>query len=87
MKSIIVVLILLNAFNSVLAQKGKVTSALNLKDAGKLELVIEAIQTPIDPANEKSKSSINWPRTWEVRGEINPDDSITLESLKNLYYR
>lgn len=52
------------------AQKGKVISALNAKEAGKLKQAIETIHTSIDPTNEKSAKSINWPRTWEVKGEI-----------------
>ncbi|MBT6764119.1 MAG: tetratricopeptide repeat protein [Prolixibacteraceae bacterium] len=56
--------------NSSFAQKGKVVSALNFKEAGKLEQAFKTIQTTIDKNNEKSAKSINWPRTWEVRGEI-----------------
>lgn len=70
MKRIVVGLALLIVFVPAFAQKGKVTSALNFKDTGKLDQAIETIQTAIDPANEKAKSSIGWPRTWEVRGEI-----------------
>jgi len=70
MKRTIILLTLIIAVSSVFAQKGKVTSALNFKDTGKLDQALETIQTTIDPANPKSESSINWPRTWEVRGEI-----------------
>lgn len=52
------------------AQKGKVTSAETLKDAGKLDKAFETIESTIDPSNEKSEKTINWPKTWEVRGEI-----------------
>ena len=52
------------------AQKSKVSQASNYKESGEFEKALEAIITAIDPANEKSESSINWPRTWEVRGEI-----------------
>ncbi len=70
MRRIIISLTLIFAASAVFAQKGKVTSALNLKDSGKLDQALETIQSTIDPANEKSESTINWPRTWEVRGEI-----------------
>ena len=52
------------------AQKSKVSLASNYKESGELEKALEAIQTATDPENEKSKSSMNWPRTWEVKGEI-----------------
>lgn len=52
------------------AQKSKVSLASNYKESGEFEKALEAIQTATDPANEKSKSSLNWPRTWEVKGEI-----------------
>ncbi|MBT3382727.1 MAG: tetratricopeptide repeat protein [Prolixibacteraceae bacterium] len=70
MNKIILVLISLLMLNSSFAQKGKVVSALNFKEAGKLEQAFKTIQTTIDKNNEKSAKSINWPRTWEVRGEI-----------------
>ncbi|MFW6327499.1 MAG: tetratricopeptide repeat protein [Bacteroidota bacterium] len=53
-----------------LAQKGKVSSAQNLKDAGNLKEALETINVTIDPDNKKSDKTIDWPRTWEVRGEI-----------------
>lgn len=52
------------------AQKGKVSSALNFKDTGRLDKALEAIEEAIDASNPKTKSSLTWPRTWEVRGEI-----------------
>lgn len=52
------------------AQKGKVTSAQNLKESGKLKEALETINLTVDPANEKSDKTMDWPRTWEVRGEI-----------------
>jgi tetratricopeptide (TPR) repeat protein len=61
---------LLFAFCGTFAQKGKVTTALNFKDTGKLDKAVEAIEEAIDPSNEKAEKSIPWPRTWEVRGEI-----------------
>ncbi len=65
---ILLTLVLLASFG--FAQKGKVTSALTLKESGKLDKALETIELTIDPNNEKAEKSIPWPRTWEVRGEI-----------------
>lgn len=70
MKRTSILLILLFAMFTGFAQKGKVSSAQSLKDSGKLKEALETINQTIDPANEKSKKTIDWPRTWEVRGEI-----------------
>ncbi len=70
MKKTIILLAFVLAFSGAFAQKGKVTSAQNFKDTGKLDKAIEAISEAIDPANPKSAKSIDWPKTWEVRGEI-----------------
>lgn len=71
MKKTIILLSLLFAFSATFAQKGKVTSAENLKDAGKIQEALEAINEALDPSNEKAvKKSIPWPKTWEVRGAI-----------------
>ncbi|HBL77005.1 MAG: hypothetical protein A2W90_19465 [Bacteroidetes bacterium GWF2_42_66] len=70
MKKTILLLALLFAFTGIFAQKGKVTTALNFKDTGKLDKAVEAIEEAVDPSNEKAVTSIPWPRTWEVRGEI-----------------
>jgi tetratricopeptide (TPR) repeat protein len=58
------------AFSSAFAQKGKVTTAQSLKDAGKIAEAYTAIEEAIDESNPKSEKSIPWPKTWEVRGEI-----------------
>lgn len=52
------------------AQKGKVTSAQNLKESGKLDKALETIEACIDPSNSKAEKTISWPKTWEVRGEV-----------------
>ena len=70
MKRTTILLVLLFAVTCVFAQKGKVTSALSYKEAGNLEKAVAAIEEAIDPANPKTKSSIDWPGTWEARGEI-----------------
>ena len=70
MRTISVIVIFLLSVTTLFAQKGKVTSALSNKEAGKLDKAIAAIEEAIDATNPKTESSINWPRTWEVRGEI-----------------
>ncbi len=69
-KKILLFIVFISIFSFTHAQKGKVTSAQNFKDTGKLDKAIEAISEAIDPANPKSAKSIDWPKTWEVRGEI-----------------
>lgn len=70
MRTILLLIIFLISITNLFAQKGKVTSALGNKEAGKLDKAIAAIEEAIDATNPKTESSINWPRTWEVRGEI-----------------
>lgn len=70
MKRTTILFVLLFAVTCVFAQKGKVTSALSYKETGKLDKAVEAIEETVDANNPKSESSITWPRTWEVRGEI-----------------
>lgn len=76
MKRTTILFALLFAVTSVFAQTGevpiydKVTSASSFKEAGKLDKAVEAIEEAIDANNPKTESSISWPRTWEVRGEI-----------------
>ncbi|WP_170154422.1 tetratricopeptide repeat protein [Mangrovibacterium diazotrophicum] len=72
-KTILLLAILVTAVAGSYAQKGKVSSAQTLKDSGKLDKALEAINEAIDPNNEKAEKSIPWPRTWEVRGEIYHD--------------
>lgn len=70
MKRTTILIVLLFAGICVSAQKGKVTSALSFKETGKLDKAVAAIEESIDANNPKTESSITWPRTWEVRGEI-----------------
>lgn len=70
MKKTILLLAFVVAFSASFAQKGKVTSAQNLKDTGKLDEALETIEATVDPSNSKSEKTISWPKTWEVRGEI-----------------
>jgi tetratricopeptide (TPR) repeat protein len=70
MKRTTILFALLFATIGVFAQKGKVTSAKSYKDAGNLDKAVALIEETIDASNPKTKSSINWPGTWEARGEI-----------------
>jgi len=70
MKRSIFLLAFVFAITGVFAQKGKVTSAQTMKDAGKLDTAFETIEAAIDPANPKASKSIPWPKTWEVRAEV-----------------
>ncbi|MDD2305305.1 MAG: tetratricopeptide repeat protein [Prolixibacteraceae bacterium] len=70
MKRTTILFVLLFAVSCAFAQKGKVTSALSYKEAGKLDKAVEAIEETIDASNPKTEGSVTWPRTWEVRGEI-----------------
>ncbi len=70
MKKAIILLALILTVSGVFAQKGKVTSALNFKDTGKLDKALEAINEATNPSNEKAQKSLPWPKTWEVKGEV-----------------
>jgi tetratricopeptide (TPR) repeat protein len=70
MKRTIILLAFVFAFSATFAQKGKVTTAQSLKDAGKLAEAHATIEEAIDESNPKAEKSIPWPKTWEVRGEI-----------------
>ncbi|WP_163325124.1 tetratricopeptide repeat protein [Draconibacterium mangrovi] len=70
MKKTIILLALIFSVSAVFAQKGKVTSAQNLKDSGKLDQALEAIKEATDATNDKAEKSLPWPKTWEVKGEI-----------------
>jgi len=65
--------ILLNVVLIALAgcsPRAKVTSSQTLKDSGKIEQAFETINEATDPGNDNAEKTLNWPRTWEVRGEI-----------------
>jgi len=70
MKKLFFAALLLTASTMVFAQKGKVSSAIAFKDAGKLDKAWETIKETVDPANEKSDKTINWTGAWQARGEI-----------------
>lgn len=50
--------------------KTQVINSQNLKDAGDLNEALASIKAAVDPNNEDAIESLNWPKTWEVRGEI-----------------
>jgi len=70
MKKIILLVAFLISVAGAYAQKGKVASAQTLKDSQKLDKALEAINEAIDSNNAKAENSLNWPKTWEVRGDI-----------------
>ncbi|KOH46317.1 tetratricopeptide repeat protein [Sunxiuqinia dokdonensis] len=70
MKKTVFLFALIISVTAVFAQKGKVSSAQSYKDAGKLDQAVETIELTIDPSNDKSDKTLDWPKTWEVRGEI-----------------
>ena len=70
MKRTIILLALVFAFSAAFAQRGKVTTAQSLKDAGKLAEAYEAIKEASDESNPKAEKSFAWPKTWEVKGEV-----------------
>lgn len=50
--------------------RAKVSSSQSLKDTGKLAEALATIEEAIDPNQEKAEKTLEWPRTWEVRGDI-----------------
>lgn len=85
MKKTVILLTLVLAVSGAFAQKGKVTSAMNFKDTGKLDKALEAIKQAVDPSNPKAEKSLPWPKAWEVRGEIYQAIGVsTDEAVKKL---
>lgn len=70
MKINIIIIISFLSVSNLFAQKGKVNVALSYKESGNLDKAVAAIEEAIDPKNPKAEKSVNWPKTWEVRGEI-----------------
>ena len=70
MKRTIILLAIAIVSSTAFAQKGKVTTAQSLKEAGKIKEAFETIESTVDPSNPKAEKSIPWAKTWEVRGEI-----------------
>ena len=70
MKKVFFTALLIMAGSAMFAQRGKVQSAISDKEAGKLDKAWEKIKETLDPANPKSEKTLNWPETWQARGEI-----------------
>jgi tetratricopeptide (TPR) repeat protein len=70
MKKLMILMVLVSIVFSGCGQKGLVTKSQNLKDTGKLEEALQNINQAVDPTHEKADKTIEWPRTWEVRGEV-----------------
>lgn len=70
MRKIIFLLNLVLIIFAGCSPRAKVTSSQTLKDSGKLEQAFNTINEAIDPGNENADKVLNWPRTWEIRGEI-----------------
>ncbi len=68
------IIILLNVGLLVLlvacSPRTKVSSSQSLKDTGKLGEALQTINEAVDPTAENAEKTVDWPRTWEVRGEI-----------------
>ncbi|MBN1927422.1 MAG: tetratricopeptide repeat protein [Prolixibacteraceae bacterium] len=73
MKHLSIFLSLVVLSTIVFAQRGKVTSALGLKESGEIKKAFETIEIAVDSTNPKAERSLSWPRTWEVRGQILQD--------------
>lgn len=69
-KPIILLSLLCFIIMSGCSPRTKVTSSLNLKEAGKLEEALTTIEEATNPDQEKAEKTLLWPRTWEARGEI-----------------
>ncbi|WP_372949021.1 tetratricopeptide repeat protein [Mariniphaga sp.] len=70
MKKVMIFMVLASIAFSGCGQKGLVTKSQNLKDTGKLEEALQNINQAVDPTHDKADKTIDWPRTWEVRGEV-----------------
>ena len=70
MKKTLLLIAILIVTIGTYAQKGKVSNAQTLKDAGKLTEAVAAINEAIDQNNPKAEKSYNWPKAWEVRGDV-----------------
>ena len=52
------------------SQKSLVYQAQNYSDAGQVSKAYDYISIATDPNNSKASSTIDWHRTWDVKGEI-----------------
>lgn len=70
MKKTIILLTLVFIAGLTYAQKGKVATASTLLEQGNIDKALETIEQAVDPNNSKSGKSIDWAKTWIVRGQI-----------------
>lgn len=70
MKRTIILLALVATCSFAFAQRGKVTTAETLKDEGKLDKALTAIEEAANASDPKAEKSFNWPKTWQVRGQV-----------------
>lgn len=70
MKKSIFLLALVFAFSASFAQKGKVSSAETSLQEGKLDKALTAIEEAANASDPKAEKSFNWPKTYQVRGQI-----------------
>jgi tetratricopeptide (TPR) repeat protein len=69
MKKFLILLLILFSIDSY-SQKSLVRNALSQAERGELEMAYANILKATDVNQNKSDATINWPRTWEVKGEI-----------------
>jgi tetratricopeptide (TPR) repeat protein len=70
MKKTFILMALVVAFSATFAQKGKVTTAETLMNEGKLDKALAAIEEAANASDPKAEKSFNWPKTFQVRGQI-----------------
>ncbi len=57
-------------FLAACSPRAKITSSQSLKDSGKLAEALATINEALDPNQEDASKTLEWPRSWEVRGDI-----------------
>lgn len=62
------------------AQKSKVSKAIAMKDAGKWDLAMAAINEATDDSNPKAEPSIAWPKTWLEKGNIYREIGVSTDA-------
>ncbi len=82
MKKFVTLITFLIIASSLFAQRGRVSSALNHKESDELDKAYETIMEALDPENSRASNTIEWPRTWHVKGQILQD--IHRKGVKNI---
>lgn len=70
MKFLLLIHILILSGITAFAQKGSVNNAYRQLENGNLEKAIKAINQATDTTSRKAAKSVDWPRSWVVKGEI-----------------